>query len=151
MLGLLGNLFSSFKTTVIMLVVIATMAGGFYWYFKWSQNELTLLRTNNAKLEVSLQEQKQTIASMTAFQIQQNANILSLQTNLAKTESAKKVLEDKFLKHDLEYLARNKPALIEQIINNATANAFKQIELDTGATAPATSVSIPPPLAGPLK
>lgn len=139
------KLFSGSKLILVMLIATAMLAGVFYWYFTWSQNELTVLKQDNAKLELAVEQQKQAIASLTAFQIRQNQQVNTLQTNLAKSESGRKLLEEKFLSHDLEYLARNKPALIERRINAATADVFKQIELDTGAVD--NSVVITPPLA----
>lgn len=137
--GLFGSVVGGYKTILVMLTIVAMLAGGFYWYFKWSQNELTVLRANNAKLEVSVQEQKQTIDGLVKFQKQQNQNVADLQNNLNASEGARKALEEKFLKHDLEYLARNKPVLIEKILNDATAAALNQLEVDTGAKPAATN------------
>lgn len=136
-----------------MLAAIAILLGGFYWYFQWSQKQLSVLRENNATLTVTVDEQKQAISALESFQRKQNANLVELQQDLASSESSRRSLEEKFLKHDLEYLARNKPALIEQRINAATIDVFKQIEQETGATVdasptvPDTPTSISPPLA----
>ena len=136
-----------------MLAAIAILLGGFYWYFQWSQTQLAMLRENNAALTVTVDEQKQTITALQSFQRRQNANMVELQQDLASSEASRRSLEEKFLKHDLEYLARNKPALIEQRINAATLDVFRQIEQETGAVVESTNVPtttdtiIPPPLA----
>ncbi len=133
-----------------MLAAIAILLGGFYWYFQWSQSQIATLRENNAQLTVAVDQQKETINALQAFQIKQNANVVDLQQDLAGSESIRRSLEEKFLKHDLEYLARNKPALIERRLNTATADVFNQIEQDTGAvptTKPDTAAVISPPLA----
>ena len=136
-----------------MLAAIAILLGGFYWYFQWSQTQLATLRENNAALTVAVDEQKQTITALQSFQRRQNANMVELQQDLANSETSRRSLEEKFLKHDLEYLARNKPALIEQRINAATLDVFRQIEQETGAVVESTNVPtttdtiIPPPLA----
>lgn len=136
-----------------MLAAIAVLLGGFYWYFHWSQKQLATLRENNAALTVTVDEQKQAITALQTFQRRQNVNLVELQQDLADSEASRRSLEEKFLKHDLEYLARNKPGLIEQRINAATIDVFRQIEQETGAvveTAPSvtnTDNVIPPPLA----
>jgi hypothetical protein len=132
-----------------MLAAIAILLGGFYWYFQWSQKQLTTLKENNAQLTVAVDQQKETINALQAFQIKQNANVVDLQQDLAGSESIRRSLEEKFLKHDLEYLARNKPELIERRLNAATADVFKQIEQDTGAVSPQSNSTtvISPPLA----
>ena len=50
------------KIAMIMIVVMAVVLGGFYWYYQDSQKKLAVLQENNAKLEVSVQTQKETIA-----------------------------------------------------------------------------------------
>lgn len=133
-----------------MIAAIVILLGGFYWYFQWSQKQLGTLRENNAALSVTVDEQKQAITELESFQRRQNVNIVELQQDLASSESARRSLEEKFLKHDLEYLARNKPGLIENRINSATVDVFRQIEQETGATdntVPSTATPIPPPLA----
>ena len=112
---------------------------------------MATLRENNAQLTVAVDQQKETISALQAFQIKQNANVVELQQDLSSSESIRRSLEEKFLKHDLEYLARNKPALIERRLNTATADVFNQIEQDTGAASqtitPSSTVDVPPPLA----
>ena len=130
--GLFSSIFGGSKLTLIMLAVIAMLAGGGYWYFKWSQGELALLRENNAKLELAVEQQKRTITDLQNFQRKQNQDIRNLQDKLVETEGYRRSLEEKFLKHDLEYLAREKPGLIENRINSATSKILDQIEAETG-------------------
>ena len=49
------------KIAMIMIIVMAVVLGGFYWYYQDSQKKLAVLQENNAKLEVSVQTQKETI------------------------------------------------------------------------------------------
>lgn len=135
-----GNIFGGSKLVLIMLAIIAMLAGGGYWYFKWSQSELATLRENAAKLELAVEQQKKTITDLQNFQKRQNQDIRNLQDKLVETESYRKSLEDKFLKHDLEYLAREKPKLIEDRINSATSKILDQIEADTTTSKPAAPV-----------
>ena len=46
---------------MIMIVVMAVVLGGFYWYYQDSQKKIAVLQGNNAKLEVSVQTQRETI------------------------------------------------------------------------------------------
>lgn len=110
---------------------------------------MSTLRENNAELSVTVDQQKQTISALESFQRRQNANLVELQQNLATSEAGRRSLEEKFLRNDLEYLARNRPGLIERRINAATLDVFRQIEQETGATVDAApaNTDIPPPLA----
>lgn len=142
-----GSIFGGSKVTLIMLAIIAMLAGGGYWYFKWSQNEIALLRTNNAKLETAVEQQKKTIADLQNFQKKQNQDIRNLQEKLIESEGYRKSLEEKFLKHDLERLAREKPGLIENRINSATSKILDQIEAESSNKKPADT-KVKKPLAG---
>ena len=133
-----------------MLAAIAILLGGFYWYFQWSQTQIATLRESNAQLTVAVDQQKETINVLQAFQTKQNANVVELQQDLSSSESIRRSLEEKFLKHDLEYLARNKPALIERRLNTATVDVFNQIERDTGAVSQPTSTPPTPAITPPL-
>ena len=133
-----------------MLAAIAILLGGFYWYFQWSQTQIATLRESNAQLTVAVDQQKETINALQAFQTKQNANVVELQQDLSSSESIRRSLEEKFLKHDLEYLARNKPALIERRLNTATVDVFNQIERDTGAVSQPTSTPPTPAITPPL-
>ena len=142
---------------LIMLVIIAMLGGGAYWYFKWSQHELAVLKANNAKLEVAVEEQSKTITDLQSFQKKQLEDIRKLQDGLTEAETYRKSLEDKFLKHDLERLAREKPKLIEDRMNAATAKILDQIQADTSIAKPSApacsgkkcdSPRVNPPLLG---
>ena len=50
-----------FKAIGIMLVIMAVMTAGFYWYYTDTQERIAILHENNAKLETAVQIQKQTI------------------------------------------------------------------------------------------
>ena len=52
------------KAYLIMGAVMLTMVGGFYWYYKDSQARIALLVANNAKLELAVKTNEETIASL---------------------------------------------------------------------------------------
>jgi chromosome segregation ATPase len=108
------------------------MGGAFYWYFNWSQERIALLQENNAKLTVAVEEQKQAIAAIQKHAEEQAQQMNELQKGLNEANSARRDLEEKFLKFDLEQLARKDSQDLERKMNNATDRAFRQIEGDTG-------------------
>ena len=131
---MLTSLLGRFKTYLIIAGIMALIAGGFYVYFKWSQNEIAKLAANNARLEMAVQEQKKTIEEMVTFQRKQAKDLVDLQNDLNESRKYGNQLEEKLTKHDLEMLARKKPGLIEKRINDATKKVFEEIESNTGAT-----------------
>lgn len=124
-------MFNSLRMWLVGIGIIALLACGFYLYWNWSQDRIAKLLADNAKLEVVVREQQAAIKDLQDFQIKQAKALQDLQKGLNDANIARKALEEKFLSHDLEYLARNKPGLVENIINKATQDAFNAIEKDS--------------------
>jgi len=73
-------------------------------------------------------------ATITAQREQARENELNRQVldiSLRNSESRVDDLEGLLSRHDLEFLALNKPGLIERRINDATSNVFSDIECST--------------------
>jgi ABC-type multidrug transport system fused ATPase/permease subunit len=125
------NIFSGFvgkfKVYLIFAGILAVMSGAGYWYYNHSQAEILALQKSNTQLEMAVKDQLATIASMKAFAAQQAQDLLLLQSNLASSESDKSKLSELLAKHDLTALARSKPKLIEQRINDASKKALKDL------------------------
>lgn len=110
----------------IGIATLAMLALG-YWYFTWSQDKIAQLEADKAKLELAVQEQKQTIDSMKAFQAKQAADLGKLQGDLSDSESEKNRLAALLAKHNLTELARQKPGLIEKRINDASKKMLQEL------------------------
>lgn len=59
---------------------------------------------------------------------------IELNSELRRLESYTNELQDKLSRHDLEALSLAKPVLVENIINNATADVMQSLEDITGNT-----------------
>ena len=129
------------KIAMIMIIVMAVIIGGFYWYYQDSQEKIAVLQGNNAKLEVSVEIQKETIEQHLE-DAQQASNIVA-ETNLKFAEAQKEVddLRGKFNKvskllgqRDIGKLAASKPKSIKRIIDKGTSQSFRCFELLSGAS-----------------
>ena len=129
------------KIAMIMIIVMAVVLGGFYWYYQDSQKKLAVLQENNAKLEVSVQTQKETIEQH--LEDAQKATTIVAETNLKFAKARKEVddLRGKFNKvskllgqRDIGKLAAAKPKSIERIIDKGTDQRFRCFELLSGAS-----------------
>lgn len=123
----------STKIYLILGAVMLTIVGAFYWYFNWSQNELAVLRENNAKLETAVQIQEETIKKLQE-DFRRQAEILNeVNGSFAKSQEENRRLSDKLMKHDIGHLAEKKPGLMEIRINKASKDAARCFELLSGA------------------
>ncbi len=122
------------KLLLILTIVMAVISGTFYWYYNDTQERMAILNENLAKLEVSEQVCKATVASLIADQAKLNQEITSVNIKFANTRAQNSVLAKKLEKHDIGVLGAAKPALVGKIINKATDNASRCLELLSGAT-----------------
>lgn len=126
MLGLKGYL--------IMGAIMLTMVGGFYWYYKDSQARIAMLVENNAKLEIAVKTNEETIASLQQNFAAANAELTRVNESFAAVRAQNRELSDRLSEHDIAYLASKKPALVQRVINGASDKAGRCFELLSGAT-----------------
>ena len=111
----------------LLLGVILILGGGCYYLFDQNQT----LIGNNAKLELAVEEQKQTINAIKENYERQGKELSNLARKNAQIEADK----DKYLsilsKHNFEKLAIAKPGLMEIRFNKGTEEVIKEIENDT--------------------
>jgi len=113
---------------LMMGAAMVVMAGLFFFYFKYSQNQLA--------------EANQLIAAETARAASAEANLEYMQEslkrqqeNLGKLADASVMIRkeqeetiDIFADHDLKALAERKPGLIERRVNKGTKRVFDELE-----------------------
>ena len=125
-----------FKIAFMSFVIMAVMAGGFYFYYKDTQEKIATLHQNNAKLNSAVQTQKAAIKSMEENFNRQVELVGTLQTKLSEAEDGYKKLSSKLRRHDLEELSRAKPGLMEKRINKGTTRLINELEEISGVKKP---------------
>ena len=105
---------------LIIMGVIGGVGYGGYMYYKDTQERISILTENNAKLEVAAQLQEETINTMIE-DVERNAELnKELQDKLQLAEKYGDQLRNTLRKHNLTHLANKKPGLIEKRMQNAT-------------------------------
>ena len=131
-------MFSSIKIALVLIVLAG--AGGGFVYVKTLQSDLATSEANNAKLQDSVAEQKAVIEQQAKdFKAILAANKeLEDKNRVLNTEL--KNLDDKFNKvnssgekRDLGKLAEQRTKVIEKVINKATDNAMRCVEIAMGS------------------
>ena len=131
-------MFGQLKLILIGITLLGATGGVAYVYKLKADN--AILKENQIKLEEAVNEQQQVIAQQKQdFEsiLQANKELNELNASLNKEVKA---LDDKFnktnasgKKRDIGDLANAKPKLIEKIINRATDNANRCIEIAMGS------------------
>ena len=122
------------KYLVLILSVLLIAGSGLgYWYFRDSQSVISTLTENNAELELSVQLNEQTITNLEKDYDFAQQEVTRLNEENTAIQRRNNLLVERFANNDIGFLAENKPELIERIINRGTANAFRCMELLSGA------------------
>ena len=110
-----------------------TMGGIGYWYYTDTQKTIAVLTENNAKLEMAVATNEETIKTMAADFAAANAELKRVNDEFAAIRQQNNRLASKLADFDLALLAASKPASIERAVNRGTANASRCFELLSGA------------------
>ena len=122
------------KIAIIMGAIMATMCGGFYWYYQDSQARIATLRENNAKLEVAVQTAEASIATLREDAAKMAELNNELQVSLQKAEAYGDDLRNKLRQTDIGAMALRDPETLEGKTNGATAKLWREFMSDTGNT-----------------
>lgn len=119
-------MFSSIK--IIMIVGVLAVAGGGLYYVQKIQHENEILKVNQVKLEESITEQQEVIAMQKKSYEEIMVANNELSDKVKELNGAKAELQKKLADHDINYLAVQKPGLIERIVNKGTKDVLNDIE-----------------------
>ena len=118
---------------LVLAIIVMIGAGGGYLYVNKLQKDNATLKTNQIKLESAVKDNNKVIE-------QQIEDINKIRNTLEIVEEEKKKLEKdkddlnkRLGKHDIGNLAENKPGLVEKIINKASKNAQRCVEIASGS------------------
>ena len=118
---------------LVLAIIVMIGAGGGYLYVNKLQKDNATLKTNQIKLESAVEDNNKVIE-------QQIEDINKIRKTLEIVEEEKKRLEkdkndlnNRLGKHDIGNLAENKPGLVEKIINKASKNAQRCVEIASGS------------------
>lgn len=111
----------------IMIVVFSLIVG----YYKYTQDKIDTLTSNNAKLEVANQVNTETINKLEQHSKEVEIANKELSSNLKKAEVYNDELRTALQTHNLTVLAKKKPGLIQERINDASEKLLTDIADDT--------------------
>ena len=119
-------MFSSVK--LVGVIMVLTIAGGGLYYVQKLKHENEVLKVNQVKLEESITEQQEVIAMQKESYEQIMVANNELSGKVKELNGAKEELQKKLSDHDINYLAVQKPGLIERIVNKGTKDVLNDIE-----------------------
>ena len=135
---------ASIKAIVVLLIVAIVAAGG--WYVMNLKADLAISEENSKRLQEGVREQQALMKQMAEdiAKIQDINRELAEQTTKHRAEvdalSRKFSQDAKGQPRDFGQFAKEKPELVERLVNRGTKNAMRCLEIASGA--PRTSEEI---------
>ena len=121
------------KLALVMFVLMCAMGGGVYWYYNDTQERIAILTENNAKLETAVETNEQALAAQTAaFESMRKENA-RLQSEFQEIEKRNNALEKRLSRHDFGAAGMARPESLERVLNGATVNVQRCMEIYSGA------------------
>jgi len=121
------------KLALVMFVLMCAMGGGAYWYYNDTQERIAILNENNAKLETAVQTNEEALASQRASFEAMVVENNKLQEQFKEINNRNRSLENRLSRHDIGASGVAKPGLTEKVLNNATKNAQRCLEIFSGS------------------
>lgn len=128
------------KTWIFISILIAMMSGAAYYYYSTTQSRIaqlientTVLEENNKQLITVNETNLNTIAELQDSYARVQEQYTQVQSEFQVIRSQNRELRDRLSRHELDVLAAAKPALVENIINNASDNAIRCFEILSGS------------------
>ena len=121
------------KIKLILMVIMLAGAGGGYLYVKKLQKDNAILKVNQIKLEIAVEDNNQVIEQQTQDLKKIRSTLEVIDEKNRKLQEDKDKLSDRLGKHDIGNLAEKKPGLVEKIINKASDSAVRCMEIASGS------------------
>ena len=120
---------------IYAIVIVVGLVGGVVWggytYYKDTQQRISTLTQNNAKLKSANDTNNATINQLNKNALALNTLIDDLGKELKKSEEYGDELRNTLRKHNLTHLANKKPGMIEKRMQNATDKLWDDLESAT--------------------
>jgi len=121
------------KLSGMLLIVMMTMGGIGYWYYTDTQRTIAVLTENNAKLQMAVATNEETIKTMEADFKAANEELKKINSEFASIRRQNQQLASKLADIDMTAAAIANPEAIERAVNRGSVNAGRCFELLSGA------------------
>lgn len=128
------------KSWIFIGLLLSLMSGAAYFYYSTTQTRIETLISDNStltsnvsELQKANQENINTIDNLNINFERVQTDYSELQSEFQEIRKQNAELRERLGEHDLEYLARNKPGLVENIINGASDDALRCFEILSGS------------------
>lgn len=127
----------SLKIKIIIALVIIGLAGSIAaaakYYYDSTQETIATLRVNNANLETAIEQSEETVNRLERNIETVQREFEEVQNDFREARQSARELRARLADHELGFLAKEKPGLVEPIINRASKRVMRCFEILSGA------------------
>jgi predicted negative regulator of RcsB-dependent stress response len=126
-------IFRKIKVYLILAAVLGAAGFAAWKYYEYTQNQIKIYAENAARAETVAQANQAALEQTQADLIAVREQFNEVSRKFAAAESRVEALEEKLSEHELDFLAASKPGLVENIIDKASNNVLRCLEIASGS------------------
>ena len=121
------------KLLLILTAVIGAVGFGAWKYYTYTQEQIRVYATNAATAEQAAEASQAAFVSVQKDLAEVQKQFNEVSKEFASAQSRVDTLEEKLSEHDLGQLAQARPGLVEKIINSASKEVGRCMEILSGS------------------
>ena len=121
------------KLLLILTAVISAVGFGAWKYYTYTQEQIRVYATNAATAEQAAAASEAAFKSVQEDLAEVQKQFNEVSKEFANAQTRVDTLEEKLSEHDLGQLAQARPGLVEKIINNASNEVARCVEILSGS------------------
>lgn len=124
---------SNIKKYAIIAALFSAAAFGAWTYYTHTQEQIRIFAENAAVAKQAQAATQSTLNQVQSDLIEVREQFDVVNTKFAVAEERVDNLERKLAENDINYLASQKPGLVEKIVDKATENVLRCLEIASGS------------------
>ena len=126
-------IFRKIRMYLLLAAIAGALGFGAWKYYEYTQNQIRVYAENAARAELAQQETEAALQQTQQDLVRVQEQFVVVTEKFRIAEARVETLEEKLSEHDLNYLAAAKPGLVEKVIDNATKNVLRCLEIASGS------------------
>jgi len=124
---------SNIKKYIILAGILGAVAFGAWKYYTYTQDQIRIFAENAAKSKMAAEQSQLALDKVEKdlIAVREQFNVVSDKFRQAQQRVSR--LEEKFAENDINYLASERPGLVEKVIDKATINVLRCLEIASGS------------------
>lgn len=126
-------MFSKIKIYLILFAIVGAGAFALWKYYEYTQNQIRIYAENAAVAKQSAAETQAALDKTNADLIEVRNQFNLVNSKFSQASERVDNLERKLSENDINYLASRRPGLVEKVVDKATQDVLRCLEIVSGS------------------